>query len=197
MKAYRETERKYYKCQYGDWTQPVKPVNGTLGGDTFAYTASHLWSSNYPLSNMFDNNISTLWATDGGGTYFITIYNPQQLNVTNVAVSNYSQFYASSATVYGSDDNINWIPLGSGVANSIVDGTWNVSLNENDKYFYYHKTVFIPTDSSLLELTGIKLTATKRTAEETTEEDYDFYKDIDTNTYKLLKIDEKYYGIGD
>lgn len=195
MKAVKEIERKYYKYQYGDWTQPVLTSDGVVGGSNFAvssnvsqYTGAGVWGA-------FDGVTS-------GGTYFhslqgvttgyIDIYNPNPLKVSLITIYNQnavvSQNRASSAgKIYGSNDGVNWVQLTT-YTNTVqtIGGVWTIDLSSNNSHYNYYRMESTAGGSGgYWTINEIKLTAQQKVAFKSTEEDYDFYKDVDV--YKLPK----------
>lgn len=193
MKAVKETIRKYYKYQYQDWTQPVLTANGVIGQDHFAVMAKHTSSIAY---RAFDGSTTSAWssaATDS--TDYLIFYNPKPLLISNIECHNYT-WITGQWKLYGSNDNVSYELLASGT-NTQASGSFNIDLSANNKAFKYYRmdSLSIVGAYQRVGWGELKITAKVQEVIESTEEDYDFYKDI--NTYKLPKIDDIYYGIGD
>ena len=188
MKAYKEIERKYYKYQYSDWVQPVLTANGTMGGDSFAVTTYYAWDGNASTyAQFFTNGLNE--------TFF---YNPNPLKISTMKFSYYSTAWVTSGEIYGSNDNISYTLL-TEFGHSGNTGT--VEVNNLTPYKYFKIKILGANGNNgygyliIADIIQIDVTAQEQTAIEGTESDHDFYKDI--NTYKLPKIDEQYYGIGE
>ena len=110
-----DIERKYYKetITIGTFTQPTLIRNGILGGDFFAVYASKE-GHNYDAYHAFDN---TGWYARTYTADFI-LYNPNPFCITELTLSythGYGTFdgscYIKEYTLYGSNDNNNWIEI--------------------------------------------------------------------------------------
>ena len=109
MKLYAKKEivRKYYKYVDTPWTQPVITQNGTLGGDSFAVTATSTGTLYYPDAwRCFDNDTTTYYQANGQCT--MIIYNPKEIKVSQFDLYEALAWKSTSAIVQGSNDNINW-----------------------------------------------------------------------------------------
>lgn len=197
MKAYKETIRTYYKYVYDSFSQPVLSANGTIGENAFAVLPS-AQDNSYPCWKAFDNNTSTFWCTAAKtlANQNIVMYNPVQLNVTGISITNKNNNNAAitAGTVYGSDDNLNWNELTT-FTNSVTTAlsVWSIDLSGNTEYYKYYKLAITSSGGASNNrgaITEVSLTATERTVEESTSSDYDFY--IDTYNYKAYEKNGTY-----
>lgn len=199
MKAYKETVRTYYKYVYDAFSQPVLSANGTIGENAFAVEPSAQLSG-YEGYKAFDDTTSTFWApvsaTNPAGQYII-IYNPNELNITSIDMRNRSDSANNAITsgiIYGSNDGTSWTEITT-FTNSVstAGGTWLIDLSGNTDYYKYYK-LYISTggysSNRSCGLAEVSITATERTAEESTSSDYDFY--VDTDEYKVVKDNNTY-----
>ena len=190
MKAVKETERKYYKYQYQEFVQPVLTSNGTLGGDSFAV------AGNTNTYNAFDGATSGAYAT-GATNNTVIVYNPNPICLTNVYFNAYSYLH----NVYGLQEVLCADTLDGErevvFSQSISDFTAerNYSFPNNTRYAKYWFITYASVGNGGYAIYEYQLTGTEQITVEATKDDHVFYKDIDI--YKLPKINETYYGIGD
>lgn len=190
MKAYKETERKYYKYQYQEFVQPVLTSNGTLGGDSFAV------AGNTDTYNAFDGATSGAYASRATNDTVI-VYSPNPLCLTNVHLNAYSYLHC----VYGLQevlcadtlDGEREVVFSQNIGEHAAERTY--SFPNNTRYAKYWFITYASTGSGGYAIYEYQLTGTEQITVEATKDDYVFYKDIDI--YKLPKINEAYYGIGD
>lgn len=174
----KKSVTKYWKYIYESWTQPVLNSNGTLGGDSFA-VSNTTHTQELPSYYMFDNNGSTYaqyFTSNNAGKYFI-FYNPNKLNVTQLAFTYYPATWIKDADFYGSDDNSTWELIGK-INHSGNTGT--TTFAENNKYYKYHK-VFINSANGfdgrsyvIADIYNLNITATQQMIIDGTPDDYDF-----------------------
>lgn len=168
------TEKKYYKYTYETFAQPVLSSNGTMGGSSFAVSATKVSESRQPYL-AFDGNSSTYWQAHSANGQSLTFYNPKPLNVTRLAFTYYdnSQQYAiRSGILYGSNDNSSWETIKSFTSYTT---TWGVS--ENTKSYKYYR-IYVVTGGSweyVVDIKNIAITARVQTGViESTADDYDY-----------------------
>ena len=204
MKALKRIVRKYYKYITAPWTQPVLSANGTLGGDSFACWASSENGSNYAW-HAFDGVITTAnsnyWSAVGNVVPAdLVFYNPYPLNVTNLRITNSyysSQQGVTAGIVYASNDNSTWTELKQFTNTAVASNAqWNIDLSNNIGFYKYYKihvtdTVFTYNSAKYIQIMDVLITATSQLTEETTEQDYDFYEDVDV--YSVLKEAKRTY----
>lgn len=157
-----EVELKQYGGAETAFIQPILTANGTLGGNNFA-VYNNQERSGWPTWQAFDNNYSTTSDTNSTPNYLL-IYNPQALKVSNFAYTNSSDARSAIGwTVYGSNDNNNYITLASGT-NSQTGGsvTWNISIPVANQAFYnYYKLYFSSSNGgNNCIITNLAITAT-------------------------------------
>jgi len=120
--------------------QPTLTANGTMGGDSFAVSASRTAQSTTAAWRAFDNNSSTRWA--GGTTQYpvdITMYNPFALRVIGISITNYWARTFTSGDVQAGDDLNNLTTVVSGWTNSnnTQGGVWTIDVNSQYYYKYW------------------------------------------------------------
>lgn len=186
-----KTERKYYKYEDEPWVQPVLTANGTMGGDSFAVSATN--NNEGEPYRMFDGDTSSSYYCQcraESGT--ITFYNPQKICVTNINITGWtdSNWQVKNCVLSGSNDGISWEQI-STYNDAFISYNWALS---NTNYYKYYKIDWVRNGSYGLLWREITLTATVEIVEESTEQDYDFY--IDSNKYLAIKSYERgqYYG---
>lgn len=190
------------------FSQPTLSANGTLGGDSFAVSASDSHTS-YPTYFAFDNNTSTNWLTNSySSSQFpvnLIMYNPVAIKVTSFSITNRTG-YASAPTagnVYGSNDNSTYTLIGSFTNNvTSISGNWTIDLSTNTSFYKYYKIEFTNGtfgNNGNLGLSEVKLNAVYQGNSYTAEgawqksvTDYGvcgkFVYDSTNNTVRLPKI---------
>jgi len=118
-----------------------------MGGGTFAIMCSSSYNSNFDVYKAFDGNSSTTWsAGQESGDIYIVFYNPNLINITNIAIKNISSasiagyFYSGGGEVFGSLDGTEWTKL-TDYTNTVSSygSTWNISLTDNKGFYNYYK----------------------------------------------------------
>lgn len=180
---------KYYKKILVDrpWNRPNLTSNGVFGGGEFACTSlTPLQASTYDIWHLF-NGIDTgedLWSSASGQGAFV-FYNPNPLKVESFEVVNY---YASNnyginwykGSVYGSNDNVNWVKLTDYInENHYGSGEhWVIPVNSTG-YYKYHKVQILEnvgyTSSNRTMAREMYITATQQVSSwaECTQAEYD------------------------
>lgn len=163
---------RYYK--YDTWTQPVLSADGTMGGDSFATSASawNLVSSGsiaQPYA-AFDKNTSTYWRS-GTTSGWLQFYNPSPIKVSTIKWG-YFYNYPTGGNVQGSNDGNAWTTLANWTNSSASDFT--IQVNSNAFYKYYRINITgVNTDViHCLEFTINAILSTYK--EVTSSDDYDF-----------------------
>lgn len=187
MKAYKETERKYYKYQYNSWTQPSLTSNGVFTVDDFAVQGyDTLWKAfDYDKST----NVTPQTTTTSQVWFNKNPLKIAQLEIATGAVDGYHG--AKQFSLYGSNDYSNWdlITTQDTTNRSQVLTTYEINSNS---YYKYHKFTTNSSTYIWTVLATINIIGEERVTVESTEEDYDFYKDF--HTYKLPReLDSKYF----
>ncbi len=134
------------------WIQSVLSANGTMGGDSFACSAS---DDNVNAYKIFDNDSSTSWNTSNTYPVSITFYNPTPIKVSTIAVNCYNSYYFSNYTIFGSNDNLNWDTIISGTATAQA----TINVNSNNFYKYYK----VQSNNSPVTCYSMDITATYAT----------------------------------
>ena len=140
------------------FTRPNLTADGTLGGDSFAVSASSVYASTAPAWRAVDGStsISYYWSpnySDSNPTY--TFYNPNWLKVSQIRMTYTNNSYrASTVTIQGSNDNVNWTNLSSSYSGTT---TGTLTIN-NDNGYKYHRLAFVRYDT-FLRLAEMTITA--------------------------------------
>lgn len=140
---YWETEYIIYGAAECTFLMPNLSSNGTLGGSSFAVSASGEYDVNYAWKGA-DSILSTQWNIISASAYYIW-YNPSVLKVSQINMTNMNNGgYVNpigAYTLYGSNDNSTYTALVSGTNTvSTVNGTWNIIVPEANRGFYkYYK----------------------------------------------------------
>ena len=174
------SKKKYMKLidntVISDFTQPVLTSNGTLGGNSFAVACSevntaHGWVNN--IAACFDGKTDTGYISNANGIYLpatseIIIYNPVPLNIKKFTLSqgpanSYGGLHAG--TIYGSDNGINWLKVGtySGLTANASTITEYINLPNNTGYYKYTKIANTTGGTHGVVVKEITLTATQKT----------------------------------
>lgn len=188
MKVKQQLTRKYYKyiTVESSWTQPVLSSNGTIGVDDFAVSASA------QVNRAFHAFDKTAWRANNN-TYLL-IYSKNALCIKRLGFAGDRIYYVYNFTLYGSNDGTNWTSIQNYSAD--VKNYTTFEVNNNNFYNYYKFQVNnCISNNGYVE--SMQLTATQQTVSivESTEDDYDFYKDkialnafIVNNVYKAKKF---------
>lgn len=184
--------RKYYKTitvnvpeETQTFTQPVLSANGTLGGNSFAVSASgenQSGSNPYRAYEAFDNNASTYWRCSNTTSGWIQFYNPKPLHVSTLKWG-YFYSYPTGGSVLGSNDGTNFDTLTTWTNSSAADFT--ITVNSTKAYKYYRITV-TGVNTDVVHCKDMTITATEVIKEaysysqevESTIDDYDRYEDV-------------------
>ena len=137
-----------------DWTRPNLTANGTLGGDSFAVSATR-YSTRYAYYAV-DSSTSTYWRPSSTGTVEYTLYNPNLLKITQMVFTYTGTSYrASTVTVQGSNDNTNWETVTSSYSGTT---TGTLDMSSNTKGYKYYKLSLV-TYSSAIRMSNMEITA--------------------------------------
>lgn len=160
--------------------------NGTLGGSKFACTlqgAVSGYDNPYLLFNGSGSaSISATTAYYGSATTTITLYNPIPLNITQLTLQQGgSNAYGGlhSGTVYGSNDNINWVYIAdySGLTANAGLITEYINLQDNTEFYKYYQIRNTTGGTHGVVLSEITITATQKiqtvTSKEVTKAEFD------------------------
>lgn len=149
-----KAEYTIYGAVEVNFIRPNLTSNGTIGGSSFAVSASSA-DANSPIYLAFDGSsiASSCWQTVGGVTSAtVIIYNPYEIKVSSFDYKNYvttSSYAPNAGTVYGSNDNVTYTTLQSFTnTNTTAGATWSILINSENRGFYkYYKMVFTGTIS--------------------------------------------------
>ena len=173
--AYKTGKRKYYKYQYQDWTQPVLTANGTMGGGSFAVSAT---KENNPAYYAVDGDASSYWQAGSAVGHSFIFYNPNPLNVTKLVFTYYDGGYGyaiRSGILYGSNDNSEWTQI---KAFTSYVTTWDVS--DNTKFYKYYKIEVVSggSDANIVDVKNLSITAKEQIGVEVNLGGEDIYEDF-------------------
>ena len=123
------------------WSRPNLSSGGTLGGSSFAVSASGVYQSQYAIYKAVDGNTSTQWdANRATGSYYI-FYNPTPLKVTGLNMNQWTgddyKHWSIAGTVSASNNGSSWTSVGSYSQNAKVI---SISLSNSNYYKYYKIT---------------------------------------------------------
>lgn len=176
----KHTDTYYWKYVDNTFVQPVLSSNGTLGGDNFACAGagqSDTQGRVGPAWYAFDKNMGTEAKCRYTSDY-ILFYNPQALNVSKLVIDQSAwtaggeYYYIKTGVLSGSNDGSTWTTIQSVSLDRVSPATINVSTTE---YYRYYKLA--PTGwycGNWWMINEITITATYKTVEPATPEDYDF-----------------------
>lgn len=196
MKAAVEIVRKYYK--YKNWEQPILSSNGVMGGTDFACNQSNSYNSTTVAWRAFNGDNSTedeanRWQINNVNTsswYWLSWYSPTPLIIKGLTIYNSQTNYVVKAyKIQGSDDNLNWVDITTGTnTNTAQLASWQINMSNNSALYQYFRIYCQPNSSTSLMIAEIEINAEE--IDESTEQDYDFYKDI--SIYKIVKQNDTY-----
>lgn len=162
--------RDYYKRVYYKktlWTQPTLSANGTMGGASFAVSAS---AATNPAYYAFDSNSATYWRS-GTALGWIQFYNPIPLLVSNIRWG-YFYNYPIGGTVQGSNDGTTWDTVASWSNSAAAD--FDIQLSSNIGY-KHHRINITGVNRDVIHSTQLSITA--ETVSVGTVSDYSYYVD--------------------
>lgn len=132
-----ETRTRYYDVSF---TRPNLSSNGTMGGSSFACSAS-TENSQYPAWKAFEGITTTTssWIPTTTNTGILNFYNPQALKITSLTI----QFYggtriAKTGTIDGSNNGSSWTTIKSW-DNTNKDTTYTINMSNNTNYYKYYR----------------------------------------------------------
>ena len=186
----KENKRIYYKYQYDTFTQPTLTENGSMSGDAMAVSISYGGSIQYTLGQPY-----TAFSPNTGETGFKTpevkswarlyVYLPLPTKLTNISFKTSSNDSASggayNTVLYGGDYNGATTETIKNIGNVGQGGTYDSALS-TDNYYQYFTLYFENggwSDEDRVGLNTIVLQGQTRETIESTESDYDYYKDVD------------------
>jgi hypothetical protein len=175
--------------KYEDWTQPSLTANGTLGGDSFAVTASAehngTWGD-WRAYHAFNGDLSDKGWSGNSNTLpqHIIFYNPEKLLVSNIKILNHEGNNGgfTAGNIYGSNDGSDWVLISPFTNDVITKGTaWDIVLASNKKPYKYHKIEITATQgfssTNTVKCKEIYITAQELKAVGGIVEDADYYVD--------------------
>ena len=185
----------YYK--YVDWIQPVLSANGTMGGNSFACSASSTHSSVQPYYAF--NNVTGTW--DKGWTAkvsgaYLQWYNPipikiNKLTIVNVPSSASGVGYITKYTIKASNsgNENDFVDILSGTNDVDYNKRWDIIISNKNAYKYWR----IYVNGWVQEWYNInEMYITAQEAVESNSSDYDYYLYVN-KPYQLYNIKRTYY----
>lgn len=193
--GYFNPKVKYYKYVYEDWTQPVLSANGTMGGSSFAVSASSEYDTARPAYGAFDgvtgNDSANCWHSGSGFPSWIQFYNPKPLKVTKLTVTNRGSdgAFINSYGVSYSDDGETFTEFLTGTSsNQTANGSWEITIDNGvHKYWRLTSKSASGDNSDYTAVAEIDITAQEQTVVESTAADYD-YREILSGKTKSIGI---------
>lgn len=144
------------------FTRPNLNGNGTMGGNTFAVSAT-AYSSTYAAWKAVDSNSGTYWrSSSSGDNVFYSFYNPKELKVTQINFTFIHGYNSTNISLQGSNDNSNWQDLSTTYSVNDTKGILTVQLQNNESYKYYRMTILRST--TYIAVYNITITATEKNA---------------------------------
>lgn len=144
------------------FTRPNLNGNGTMGGNTFAVSAT-AYSSTYAAWKAVDSNSGTYWrSSSSGDNVFYSFYNPKELKVTQINFTFIHGYNSTNISLQGSNDNSNWLDLSTTYSVDDTKGILTVQLQNNESYKYYRMTILRST--TYIAVYNITITATEKNA---------------------------------
>lgn len=196
VRVTKETVRKYYKYTETAWTQPILTANGTMGGDSFACTASSYMTVYYPYFAFASGEpaYASAWATTTTQSTY-DWYNPEPIKITNIRIKNgiEANYSITEGSVLGSNDYSTWTTLKT-FTNSTTTALaeWDIDLSDNTELYKYYRISITKGNPTYVAIGRMYLTAYIRTTEPGTSSDYDYYRD--TEIYKpSVQVERSYY----
>ena len=137
--------------------RPNLTSNGTLGGNSFAVTATPNFSST-PAYYAVDSSAKTFWSGGSGTTIFYIFYNPTALNVTEIILTCTNATYSpASVTVMGSNNNSSYTNITSSASGT---GTTTVTVTLSNTAYYKYYRLRLTRASNYIYITNMDITAT-------------------------------------
>ena len=129
---------------YKPWSQPVLTANGTVGGSSFAVSASSYHDSPRQPYCAFDgvttdNGETGCWHSSAGFPQWIQFYNPNPLNISKLTIMNRSASgaYINSYGISYSDNGSNFTEFVTGTSPNQVDGgSFDVAINQGGHKYW-------------------------------------------------------------
>lgn len=137
--------------------RPSLTSNGTLGGNSFAVTATPNFSSN-PAYYAVDSSANTFWTGGSGTTISYVFYNPTALNVTEIILTCTNATHSpASVVVKGSNNNSSYTDISSSVSGT---GTATITITLSNVAYYKYYRLRLTRASNYIYITNMDITAT-------------------------------------
>lgn len=151
-----------YGIRIGSFIRPNLASNGTLGGTSFAVSASNSLPSYDPYKAVDSNSPYSFWSSQASSVDYI-FYNPNMLKVSQMTViGGDSTFAYYTLNVYGSNDGVSY--SSSIHTQSISGGNYNtlytITIPEANRGFYkYYKMNCVKFSGATVEISNLTITA--------------------------------------
>lgn len=190
--------KPYMKYVYNDWEQPVLTANGTIGGDSFAVSASSYYDSARQPWNAFDginsNSESGCWHAGSGYPQWLSFYNPKLLRVTNLKIINRYAYNGETGApmeyqIQTSANGENWTTIYSGT-NENVDSqaSWDINLADvSGNISKYWRIYITSSQGSYVVIGEVEITAQEAIAVSGTQTDYDYIGEAKSYALNIIK----------
>ena len=176
--------RRYYKYISQPWEQPTLTADGTIGGDSFAVSASNYQGAAFNAIN--DNNSS--WVGGRGYPIPYVFYNPKLLDITKLDIGLYGDSMAFDAyELQISEDGNTYKTIYSGNSGIVINGayqTFLINLSDIEERIskYWRINLLTPKNNGGLAggITRLKITANAYSAvqEVSSADEWDYSEEI-------------------
>lgn len=145
------------------WQQPILSANGTMGGSSFAVSASSEYST-WKAWQAFNGETTGNegWESTSTTDAWIQFYNPTALKVSQLDLLNFyrdiAAFKFESGSVEASNDGTSWTELCTFTANQTAGGTTTVNVNSSN-FYKYHRINCHRASSGYIIIQEITITA--------------------------------------
>lgn len=116
-------------------TLPTLSANGTMGGDSYACSASEAYSGR-DAYRAFDGDLTTDWIPTRQTTASLYYYSPEAVKASNVKITFGEGEVFRGVKILGSNDGSNYTQLAS-YDNSASNATINIPITTDTAYKYY------------------------------------------------------------
>lgn len=152
----------------------VSPLssNGTLGGDSFAVSASD--DGSHYAYYAFDQNSNTYWRY-GASSGSFTFYNPEAIIVNQILYSPYYS-YPTAGEIRGSNNGSDWTTITSFTNN--VNSTFTIDLSSNNTAYKYYQIYISSVNMDVIHCSEIQIKVKSKDVNATSHTIYPLTKDL-------------------
>ena len=144
-----------------NWTRPDLTANGTIGGSSFATLGIGL-SNSLNTYKVFNASLTDYVTINNGQA--LVIYNPTDINITQIVSTCLYGLYVTDFNFYGSSDGNSWKQITATRSSSAVNYGYTWTLNNSEYYKYYKFQVSELSSTSDAYLADLAITATEKVA---------------------------------